>query len=45
MVTDADLDKTGRHPRGDEPTLEEFFRHLARHRAGHAADIQASIQS
>ena len=43
-VTDSDLDKVGRHPRGDEPTLEVFFRHLANHRAGHAADIKASAE-
>ena len=43
MVTEADLDKQGRHPRGDEPTLETFFRHLAQHRAQHAAEIKAAI--
>jgi hypothetical protein len=43
-LSEADLDRRGRHPRGDEPSVEEFFRHLAEHRAGHAADIRASLE-
>ncbi len=42
-LDDADLDKTGRHPRGDEPDLETCFRHMAEHRAGHAAEIRAAL--
>jgi hypothetical protein len=42
-LSDADLDKAGRHPRGDEPTAEGFFSHMAQHRASHAAEIKAAI--
>ena len=37
------LDRRGRHPRGDEPDVETCFRHMAEHRAGHAAEIRAAL--
>ncbi|MCC7361687.1 MAG: maleylpyruvate isomerase N-terminal domain-containing protein [Anaerolineales bacterium] len=35
-VTDSDLDKTGRHARGDTLTVEQFFRRITEHRRQHA---------
>lgn len=35
-VTDADLDKTGRHARGDTLTVAQFFHRIPEHRRQHA---------
>jgi hypothetical protein len=42
-LSEADLDRTGRHPRGDEPITEEALRHMAQHRSQHAAEIRAAL--
>ncbi len=42
-VTDADLDKTGRHARGDVLTAEQFFRRCAEHRRQHAEELKRAV--
>lgn len=42
-VSEADLDKTSRHARGDTLTVEGFFRRVAEHRLDHAEIIQNAI--
>ncbi len=42
-VSDADLDKTGRHARGDVLTVEQFFVHITEHRREHAEQIKNVI--
>lgn len=44
QVAETDLDKVGRHPRGDEISVETFFRRMALHRAQHAAEIKAALR-
>jgi len=42
-VTEADLDKTGRHARGDIITVEEFFTRITDHRRRHAEELQHAV--
>jgi hypothetical protein len=42
-VTEADLDKTGRHARGDIITVEEFFTRITDHRRRHAEELQRAV--
>ena len=42
-VTEADLDKTGRHARGDIITVEEFFTRITDHRRRHAEELQKAV--
>jgi DinB superfamily len=42
-LDEADLDKAGHHPRGDELSVEGYFRRIASHRAEHAAEVQAAL--
>ena len=44
-VTEADLDKSGRHARGDTLTVEGFFRRCAEHRREHAEALKKAISS
>jgi hypothetical protein len=44
-VSEADLDKTGRHARGDVLTVEGFFRRITEHRREHAEEIQKAVGS
>jgi hypothetical protein len=38
-VSDSDLDKSGRHARGDVITVEQFFHRITEHRRQHAEAI------
>lgn len=38
-VSDADLDKTGRHARGDTLNIEQFFERITQHRRQHAEEL------
>ncbi len=40
---EADLDKTGRHARGDTITVERFFRRITSHRRRHAEELAAAL--
>lgn len=42
-LADSDLDKTGRHARGDTLTVEQFFIRITEHRREHAEQIQIVI--
>ena len=42
-VSDADLDKTGRHARGDTLTLEQFFFRITEHRRQHAEELARNL--
>lgn len=42
-VSEADLDKSARHARGDTLTVEGFFRRCAEHRLDHAQQLQRAI--
>ena len=42
-VAEADLDKAGRHARGDVITVEEFFRRITDHRRMHAEELQRTL--
>jgi hypothetical protein len=42
-VAEADLDKTGRHARGDTLTVEQFFRRITEHRREHAEALQRTL--
>jgi hypothetical protein len=42
-LDDADLDKVGRHARGDPLSAEGYFRRIAEHRAQHAAESRAAL--
>ena len=42
-VSDADLDKTGRHARGDTLSVEQFFQRISEHRRQHAEEIAHSL--
>jgi hypothetical protein len=44
-ITEADLDKTGRHARGDTLTVEGFFLRCAEHRLDHAQQLQKAVNS
>jgi hypothetical protein len=39
-VAEADLDKTGRHARGDRLTVEGFFIRITEHRRQHAEELR-----
>jgi hypothetical protein len=43
-VPEADLDKTGRHARGDTLTVEQFFHRITEHRREHAQELQRAIR-
>ena len=38
-LSDADLDKTGRHARGDTLTVEQFLHRITEHRRQHAQEL------
>lgn len=40
---EADLDKTGRHARGDTLTIEHFFQRITDHRLAHARELQRAV--
>jgi hypothetical protein len=42
-LDEADLDKVGRHSRGDLLSVEDFFRRIADHRAQHAQELRAAL--
>jgi len=42
-LSEADLDKTGRHARGDTLTIEGFFRRTSEHRLQHARELQKAV--
>jgi hypothetical protein len=42
-VSDADLDKTGRHARGDTLTVEQFFHRITEHRRQHAQELARNL--
>ena len=44
-VSDADLDKTGRHARGDTLTIEQFFLRITEHRRQHAQELARAVGS
>lgn len=43
QTPETDLDKTGRHARGDTLTLAEFFTRITEHRRAHAAELQLAL--
>ena len=43
ITDEADFDRVGRHARGDDISVEDFFRRIATHRANHAQEIQLAI--
>lgn len=43
MLSDVDLDKTGRHARGDTLTIEGFFLRTSEHRLMHAHELQKAV--
>ncbi len=42
-VGEADLDKTGRHARGDTLTVEQFFHRITEHRRQHAQELARNL--
>ncbi len=42
-IGDADLDKSGRHARGDTLTVEQFFHRITAHRRQHAEELQRAL--
>ena len=44
-VAEADLDKTGRHARGDTLTIEQFFIRITEHRRQHAEELQRALRA
>jgi|SRR5579859_2044620 len=42
-VSDTDLDKTGRHARGDTLTIEQFFHRITEHRRQHAQALASHL--
>jgi hypothetical protein len=42
-VPEADLDKTGRHARGDSLTVEQFFHRVTEHRRQHAEQLAEAL--
>jgi hypothetical protein len=42
-LTEADLDKVGRHARGDRLTIEQFFIRITEHRRQHADELQRAL--
>jgi hypothetical protein len=43
-VPEADLDKTGRHARGDVLTVEQFYHRITEHRREHAEEVQRAVR-
>lgn len=43
-IADADLDKSGRHARGDTITVEQFFTRITEHRREHAEQVQQAVR-
>jgi hypothetical protein len=43
ITNEADLDKTGRHARGDIITVEQFFIRITEHRLQHAEELQKAV--
>jgi hypothetical protein len=44
-VAEADLDKTGRHARGDILTAEQFFTRITEHRRQHAEELKRALSA
>lgn len=42
-TAEADLDRTGRHARGDTITVEQFFRRITEHRLAHCRELQRAL--
>jgi hypothetical protein len=42
-VAESDLDKTGRHARGDTITVEEFFTRITAHRRDHTDQLKQAL--
>jgi hypothetical protein len=42
-VNESDLDKSGRHARGDVLTVEQFFIRVTEHRRQHAEELQRAV--
>jgi len=42
-IAEAKLDRVGRHARGDDISIERFFRRMAAHRAMHAEQVQRAL--
>jgi hypothetical protein len=42
-ISEADLDKTGRHARGDTLTIEQFFHRITEHRRQHAEELAKNL--
>jgi DinB superfamily len=42
-TSEADLDKTGRHARGDTLTVEQFFHRITEHRRQHAEELARNL--
>ena len=42
-VSETDLDKTGRHARGDTLTIEQFFHRITEHRRQHAEELAHNL--
>lgn len=42
-TAEADLDKTGRHARGDTLTIEQFFHRITEHRLAHSQELQRAL--
>jgi hypothetical protein len=43
VVPESDLDKTGRHARGDNLTVEQFFHRITEHRRQHAEALRTAL--
>lgn len=43
QTAEADLDKTGRHARGDTLTIEQFFQRITAHRLAHAEELRRAL--
>jgi hypothetical protein len=43
-VAEPDLDKTGRHARGDVLSVEQFFRRCTEHRRQHAEELKQAVK-
>ena len=43
-IAEADLDKSGRHARGDTISVEQFFTRITEHRRQHAEQVQQAVR-
>jgi hypothetical protein len=43
-LPEADLDKTGRHARGDTLNVEQFFHRITEHRRQHAEELSRAVR-